>query len=462
MTEKNKARKGLISTYSRLLDSIDKEFNLTTTDMTTERLSSGLCCVDLVLGGGYSYGFHVLSGQEQSGKSTLATHFLADSLKKDVPVRILKDAEGTTEPTYSGNIYNRPIKDVFGERDKKGGWIIYPQIRYSDSNVLETVFNSVIKVVNRLPNKIYRSDRNQWYYVLEPRDKRTEHFLKALGPYDKGLKSQTGSYWFPAESSVPQAIIVIDSLPSLITENVDDKEEKQGGMALNARAFSEILPRIIGKLSKKNVIILAINQVREKPGVSFGNPIYEPGGNSIKFYSRSRNQIFARSVPQEWKSANSSSALCIEKSLLGDGFDEFAFKHLRNVKNKMGSPFLDCWTRVWVKDYNNEGRGFDLAFDSWNAFRHAKLATELKVKGNRILKFGKMPKELIDLQGKEIDWNTFRLMIQSQEKNAPRELKDKALKANKLSNLPIRRKLQKVINKGDLQYHSLSKKSLES
>ncbi len=455
-------KKGLHSVYENLMDNIEKEFGLSSSDLVSHKISSGLASVDLVLGGGYGSGFHVISGQEQSGKSTEAAHLLKESLKHDIPIRRLEDAEGTVDPRYTNHIFGvKRLSDIFGIRDKKGNWIQPAKIRYSDKNVIEDVFNSLIKTVNRLPDKVYRSDHDQWYFVLEPNDKRTTTFASELGSFDKQLKSKTGNLWFPTDNPWPQAVIVIDSLPAMITESIDEKEENSRGMALMARAFSENLPRLVGKLRSKNVVIFAVNQIREKPGVMFGSPFYEPGGNAIKFYSRSRNQIFARAVPQEWRSNGSTSQYSVEKSLLGDGVDEYAFKHLRNVKNKMGSPYLDCWTRVWIKDHKGLGRGFDPVFDTWIALQHAGYATESKSKGVRSLQFDQdLPKSLDDLSKKQVSWPEFKALILGHEPLAPREVKDlcyKAEKARKVSSKSIRNRLMHLINNGQAQYNPIAK-----
>lgn len=84
--------------------------------------------------------------------------------------------------------------------------------------------------------------------------------------------------------------VVVDSVAALLPkeefEADDDKEAK--GMSLQARMMSEGMRRIIGVIRETNVLAIFINQVREKPGVSFGSPEYTPGGNALKFYATMR------------------------------------------------------------------------------------------------------------------------------------------------------------------------------
>lgn len=55
------------------------------------------------------------------------------------------------------------------------------------------------------------------------------------------------------------------------------------GMSPLARLGAEWWPRISGKARRVNTTVFAINQLREKPGVSFGDPRYGPGGKTFHF-----------------------------------------------------------------------------------------------------------------------------------------------------------------------------------
>jgi RecA/RadA recombinase len=451
----------ILSLYSKVLDGIEKDYSLDSSDLHKHKISSGLICTDLVIGGGLSAGWISISGQEASGKSTLSSHAIKESLKIDIPIRQHRDAEGTVEEDYSKNIFNvKDVKSVYGLKSK-GEWVIPSLCRYYDTNIMEKTFDSLIKTTNRLPDKIYRKEDDTWYLVLEPRDKRTVAFQQILGEPDRKLKQTTGNLWYPTENPWPQAFVVIDSLPSLISEKSDEAEEKLGGLALNARAFSEFMPRLVGKLRRKNIVIMAINQVREKPMVMYGSPFYEPGGNALRFYSSCRNQIFARATPKEWQSGSKGSSVCVEKSLIGDGFDEYAYKHFKNTKNKLASPYLDTWTRVWISDRNGQGRGFDLAFDGWLGLQQSGLATEIRKQGKKYLQFEKdLPKSLSDLSKKNVEFSDFKALIYGKElrDREYRELHEKTSKKLNINpSLNIHTSLGKLINTGKLSYVPIKK-----
>ena len=449
--------------YSQLLDSIEKEYSLSSSDLHRHRISSGLICTDLVIGGGLCAGWCSVSGQEASGKSTLTAHAMKESLKYDLFIREMLDPEGTVEAVYTGNIFNvKSLTEVIGERNNKGEWIGEPgKIRYSDVNVMDDIFNSLIKTTKSIPDKMYRKENDSWYFVLDPNDKRTSLFRESLGEPDNALKRKTGRLWYLTDNPWPQAFITLDSLPALITEKSDEKDENDKGLAHQARAFSEFLPRLVGKLRRKNVVIMAVNQLREKPMVLFGSPFYEPGGNALKFYASNRNQMFPRVVPPSWRTSGGTNNIAIEKSLIGDSFDEFQYKELLNSKNKWAPPYRKCSMRVWIKDgETSEGRGFDLAFDTWMGFQYSSLAKQVTKnvdkKSTKVLEFRKdMPKGLESLAGKDIPWRDMKALVYGKEfkQREYRDLGEKTAQRLKIDpKLDVRTKLARLVNTGKVSY----------
>ena len=87
--------------------------------------------------------------------------------------------------------------------------------------------------------------------------------------------------------------LIVDSVAAMVpkeeAEAEEDKEVK--GMSLQARMMSEGLRRLIGSVRKHNVLAIFINQIREKPGVSFGPSEYTPGGNALRFYTSMRVKL---------------------------------------------------------------------------------------------------------------------------------------------------------------------------
>jgi hypothetical protein len=131
--------------------------------------------------------------------------------------------------------------------------------------------------------------------------------------------------------------------------------------------MSDELPKFVGRLRAKGVILFTVNQLRDIPMARYGPTQKEPGGNALKFYSAVRNRMFSRVPPSGWDRDPDNGQICLEPSVFGEGkFDAYSFKSFRNFKNKMGKPFLKTMGRVWISDYGGTMRGFDPYFDTLN------------------------------------------------------------------------------------------------
>ena len=62
-------------------------------------------------------------------------------------------------------------------------------------------------------------------------------------------------------------------------------------MGLQARLMSQALRKLTGITKKSNCTVVFINQLREKIGVTFGNPETTTGGRALKFYASIRIDI---------------------------------------------------------------------------------------------------------------------------------------------------------------------------
>jgi len=62
-------------------------------------------------------------------------------------------------------------------------------------------------------------------------------------------------------------------------------------MGLQARLMSQALRKLTATISKTNTTCIFINQLRDKIGISFGNPETTTGGNALKFYASVRLDI---------------------------------------------------------------------------------------------------------------------------------------------------------------------------
>lgn len=86
-------------------------------------------------------------------------------------------------------------------------------------------------------------------------------------------------------------IVVIDSVAALTPKAEIEGEMGQQHIGLQARLMSHALRKITAIADKAGVVIIFINQLRQKIGIMFGNPETTPGGLALKFYASVRIDV---------------------------------------------------------------------------------------------------------------------------------------------------------------------------
>ena len=86
-------------------------------------------------------------------------------------------------------------------------------------------------------------------------------------------------------------IIVIDSVAALVTKAEIEGDMGDSHVGQLARLMSQALRKLTGALSKTDCAAIFINQLREKIGVTYGNPEVTTGGRALKFYSSVRIDV---------------------------------------------------------------------------------------------------------------------------------------------------------------------------
>lgn len=156
-------------------------------------------------------------------------------------------------------------------------------------------------------------------------------------------------------------VIVVDSVSALVPKAELEGDVGDSHMGLQARLMSQAMRMLVGEVNKSGVCVIFINQIREKVGVSFGNPEVTSGGRALKFYASLRLEV-------RRLSKTDGGELKVGDEHIGHRL------RVKNVKNKVGSPFRETIIDLYY------GEGFDRKNDMVN------FADELEV----IKKDGKM------------------------------------------------------------------------
>jgi len=86
-------------------------------------------------------------------------------------------------------------------------------------------------------------------------------------------------------------VVVIDSVAALTPKAEIEGEMGDSHVGLQARLMSQALRKLTGNIKRTNCMVIFINQIRMKIGVTYGSPETTTGGNALKFYASVRLDI---------------------------------------------------------------------------------------------------------------------------------------------------------------------------
>ena len=86
-------------------------------------------------------------------------------------------------------------------------------------------------------------------------------------------------------------LVVVDSVAALTPRAEIEGEMGDTHVGLQARLMSQALRKITGNIGRTGCSVIFLNQLRQKIGISYGNPEVTTGGNALKFYASVRMDI---------------------------------------------------------------------------------------------------------------------------------------------------------------------------
>ena len=156
-------------------------------------------------------------------------------------------------------------------------------------------------------------------------------YAKALGvDIDSLLVSQpdTGEQALEIAEALVRSgaldIVVFDSVAAMVTKSEIEGEMGDAHVGQLARLMSQAMRKLTAIIGRSNCVAIFINQIREKIGVTFGNPETTTGGRALKYFATVRIDVRKGESIKDGSEFIGNVTKC------------------KVVKNKVAPPFKEC------------------------------------------------------------------------------------------------------------------------
>ncbi len=142
-------------------------------------------------------------------------------------------------------------------------------------------------------------------------------------------------------------LLVLDSVAALVPKAEIDGEMADNHVGLHARLMSRGVRKITAEASKRQTTVIFINQLRQKIGVTFGNPETTTGGNALRFFASIRIDVrrVGKATSGEQVIGNRTRA--------------------KVVKNKLAPPFQEAEFDIrWGQGIDRVGELLELGLET--------------------------------------------------------------------------------------------------
>ena len=144
-------------------------------------------------------------------------------------------------------------------------------------------------------------------------------------------------------------IVVVDSVAALTPKAEIEGDMGDAHMGLQARLMSQALRKLTAVAHKTGTLLVFINQLRQKIGVTFGNPETTTGGNALKFYASVRLDVRrVGPVKVSEESVGSRTRVKIVKNKCAPPFREAEFDIRWGIGIDSAGDLLDYATALGV------------------------------------------------------------------------------------------------------------------